>query len=118
MSDAFHYIDVHQVDDVTTIRLHTESGLAETFDKVAQELYDLVGRQASIKLVVNLMDVEYLHSTALGKFVSLERRINTAGGKLCLCNLREAVYELFEITGLDQVLTIVPDEATALSKLT
>ena len=69
-------------------------------------LLDLARAAAGRDLRLDLSALEYLGSAALGAFVSLNRRVRANGGRLSLVNLRPAVYQIFELTRLTQVLDV------------
>lgn len=66
---------------------------------------------------MNLAPTEYLDSTALGMFVGILRRLQEKGGSLHLVAPPPRLRRLFEITRLERILPIVPDEACALTKI-
>jgi anti-anti-sigma factor len=57
-------------------------------------------------LIVELGNVEYVCSSALGVFVGLHRQVIARGGHLTLSNLRDTVYEVFEVAQLTQILDL------------
>jgi anti-anti-sigma factor len=63
----------------------------------------------------NLGRVEFVFSTALGKIVALEKKLQTHGGSLRVCNLRPVVHSTFESAGLTILLRVFPDERQALA---
>jgi len=44
----------------------------------------------------------------------MNRKVQGVRGKLVLCNISKEIREVFEITKLDKLFTILPDEAAAL----
>ena len=50
----------------------------------------------------------------LSKLVLLNRRAESLGGRLALCNMRPDVLGIFEVTRLTLVLNIYPGEEEAL----
>ena len=49
-----------------------------------------------------------------GKFITLNKKVNQAGGKLILCNIDAQIYEVFEITKLNKLFKIEKEEQSAL----
>jgi anti-sigma B factor antagonist len=66
-----------------------------------------------IRIIVDLTDTTFLDSTALGVLIGAVKRLRSRDGALALVNVDENIAKTFEITGLDQIFTIVPtrDEA-------
>ena len=63
-------------------------------------------------LTVDLGNVTYLSSLALGVFVGLHRRLKARGGQLTLRNLRPLTYEIFDVMRLTQVLDVQRQEGS------
>lgn len=66
-------------------------------------------------VVLDLAQVSFLDSTALGSIVGLLRRVREAGGDLRVVLPTGSALRIFEITGLDAVLTTFPTRAAALA---
>lgn len=68
------------------------------------------------KVLIDCQRLNYISSAGLGVFISHLQRFQDAGVKLVFFNMQEKVHNVFEILGLDSLMTIVPsqDEATAL----
>jgi anti-sigma B factor antagonist len=78
---------------------------AYTAPKLKEELFALAeGQNRSI--IVSLKDVSYLDSTGLGVFIGLFKQIETNNGELKLINLSDRLKRLFEITGLNNIISI------------
>lgn len=110
-------IDIEEIGAVTVVRLLEKKILDEAnIEALGQELYALVDRDGRRKVVLDFKAVEYLSSAALGKLVSLEKKMNLAKGKLVLCSIRKDIYEVFKLLQLPKVLTICSDVDEALGK--
>ena len=75
---------------------------AEALDREFATLAVTAGRN----LTLDLAAVDFLTSTALTRFVRLDRALKTRGGRLTLVNVRPAVREVFAVTGLDRLLDV------------
>ncbi|HEX3948143.1 MAG TPA: STAS domain-containing protein [Acidimicrobiales bacterium] len=60
----------------------------------------------SSTVAVNLLDVTFLDSTALGVLVGALKRCREAGGDLRLVIAEPRILKVFEITGLTEVFSI------------
>ena len=69
------------------------------------------------KLVVDLSDVTFIDSTALGVLIGGVRRVHTAGGGMALVVTNRAVERVLSITGLDRIFTIHATREAALESL-
>ena len=109
-------LQVEDIGQVTAVRF-TEPEImdAQQAESIAEQLFGLVDERRRKKLLLNLHNVEYLSSTALGKLVALRKKLQTAGGRLVLCGLDPQVYEVLAITSLDRQFVIRYDEQEALA---
>jgi anti-sigma B factor antagonist len=111
MSEHIEVVD----DGLTLVSLggeldaHDAPRLRETF---AQALERAPG---GAPVVLDLAQVSFLDSTALGSIVGLLRRVREAGGDLRVVLPSGPALRIFEITGLDAVLTTYPTRAAALA---
>lgn len=67
------------------------------------------------KLVVNFSKVTYVDSSGLATLVEVLKMMRSYGGKMRLSNLSPKIKSLFEITKLEKLFDIAPDEAKAIS---
>jgi anti-sigma B factor antagonist len=69
--------------------------------------------EKSNAIVLDFKDVSYLASAGLRVIVAAHKKLNAAGSSLSLLNIQNEVMEVFEITGLDEVLDIRNTNAPA-----
>jgi anti-sigma B factor antagonist len=79
-----------------------------TAPELRDRLVDLCERGCTL-VIVDLTDVSFLDSTALGVLVSALKRLQDAGGDLQLVIAHPHVLKVFEITGLLDVFTVHPE---------
>ena len=70
------------------------------------------------RIIVNMADVDFVDSTALTTLVRAQRMAGAKGGGLVLCELQQPARIIFELTRLDTVFEIFPDEQAALAAFT
>lgn len=68
-------------------------------------------------IIVNLEDLEYISSAGLGVFMSHLQDINFKKKKLAVFGMKEKVFQVFKILGLNQLMTIVNTKEEATSKV-
>lgn len=108
-------LEVEDIGDVTVVNFVDKKILDEqNIQIIGEQLFSLVDEMQRRKLLLNFSNVEYLSSAALGKFITLNKKVNAASGKLILCNIDQQIYEVFEITKLNRLFNIQKDEQTAL----
>jgi anti-sigma B factor antagonist len=91
-----------------TVRAVGEVDLA-TVSGLNRAVVDCVQAGAT-RLTVDLDRVTYIDSSGLGAVVSAFKRLAAAGGSLTVRCTQPRVLQLFEITGLTRLLTIVGNE--------
>ena len=74
----------------------------------------LEGAPPQPRVVLDLTQVTFLDSTALGCIVGLLRRVGEADGELRVVLPGAPTVRIFEITGLDAILPTYPTRAAAL----
>jgi len=108
-------LEVEIIGDVTVVNFVDRKILDEqNIQVIGEQLFSLVDEESSRKMLLNFGNVEYLSSAALGKLISLNKKLQGVKGKLVLCNIDKSIMEVFEITRLDKFFKIVKDEQTGL----
>ena len=69
------------------------------------------------KLVINLEDVTYLNSTALGVLISAHSNFSKRDGEIILCNVSKSIENIFVITKLSLVFNIEDTLEDAVKKI-
>ncbi len=64
-------------------------------------------------LIVNLTDVSFIDSTGLGVLVGAVRELRAGGGDLRLVVTQPHIIKLLELTGLDEVFSVLPSMSDA-----
>ena len=104
-------LEVEDIGDVTVVNFTDKKILDEqNIQVIGEQLFSLVDELGRRKILLNFSNVEYLSSAALGKLITLNKKVNGSGGKLILCNIDPTIYEVFEITRLNKLFNIQKDE--------
>ena len=109
-------IDVSKVGDVTVVKfvdkkILDEAGILE----LGTELFGLVEQDNRKSLLLNFSGVEFLSSAALGKLITLDRKVKSHRGRMKMSCIRPEILEVFQITKLNKIFDIRKDEAEAIS---
>jgi anti-sigma B factor antagonist len=108
-------LEVEDIGDVTVVNFVDRKILDEqNIQIIGEQLFSLVDEVGRRKLLLNFGNVEYLSSAALGKLITLHKKVTQAGGRLILCSIAPQIYDVFEITKLDKFFKIVKEEQAAL----
>ncbi len=113
---AYRRLDVNEVGEVAVVRFRDQKILDDlNIQELGQELFGLVEGENRSKLLLNFSGVDFLSSSALGKLITLDKKVKAAGGTLKLCRIRPEIYEVFAITKLNRLFDIKDEEADALA---
>ncbi len=94
---------VHDTTHVKVVARELGEANARAFGEAVFGLADELGPP---RLLLDLGEVTYLTSTALGTLVSLHKRVRAADGELVVANVTAPVYEVFRVTRLHQFLDV------------
>lgn len=118
MSAGQRRIDIEQIGDVTIAKFIDKKILDENnIQLIGNQLFGLVEDDGRKKIVLDFTSVEYLSSAALGKLITMDKKVKAVGGKLRLCSIRPDIYEVFAITRLNKLFDIRDDQEAALAGL-
>ena len=107
---------IQKVLDVTMVEFQSPRLVdANSLDKIADELYELVDKKDRKKLILDFGNVRFMSSSALGMLLNLNTKTAAIKGTLALCGLRKDLMKVFEITKLTKILRFCADEKEALA---
>jgi anti-sigma B factor antagonist len=114
MTQGNRRLDIEEVNDVTVARFTDKKILDESnIQIIGNQLFSLVDEDHRQKIVLDFTNVEYLSSAALGKLITMDKKVKAAGGKLRLCSIRSDIKEVFKITRLDKLFQIMDNRDKA-----
>ena len=113
---TYRRLDINEVGDVTVVRFRDRKIVEDiNIQELGAEMFQLIEEEKREKLLLNFSTVDFLSSAALGKLITLDKKVKAHGGKLKLTNIRPEIYEVFAITRLNRLFDIKDDEADALA---
>lgn len=108
-------IEVEDVGDVTVVKFVDKRILDEqNIQLIGEQLFSLVDDDGKRKILLDFDNVEYLSSAALGKLITLNKKVRGVSGQLRLSSIRPQIYEVFEITRLNKVFPIYQNQEEGL----
>ena len=108
-------ISVTDVGDTAVVNFMDRKILDEAnIQEMGRELFNLVDNDRK-QILLNFSNVEFLSSAALGKLITLDKKVKSSNGQLRLSNIRPEIYEVFAITRLNKLFEIHDDEAGGLA---
>ena len=88
-----------------------------SINEISEQLNGLIEKVEKPKLILDFAGVSHMSSSALGMLILLHKKIQEKHGQLRLCCIQPAVFEVFVITRLNEVLKISPDQQDAVDHL-
>ncbi|MGH7199472.1 MAG: STAS domain-containing protein [Planctomycetaceae bacterium] len=106
------------MDDVV-IAEFTQSRLSddENIEQLGHELFSLIDQFGCRKLVLDLEEVTYATSSALGKLITAHRKMHRSDGTLVLCHLTPGMEDILRSSRLVNYFTIADDVDAAVTLL-
>ena len=115
MSTGQRRLDIEEIGGVTVAKFVDKKILDETnIQNIGNQLFALVDEDGRKKIVLDFSIVEYLSSAALGKLITMDKKVKAAKAKLRLCCIKPEIYEVFEITRLNKIFDIKATQEAAL----
>jgi anti-sigma B factor antagonist len=99
--------DVQQQDEEVVLNLSRLRILDETaVQSIRESLLHLADDHTGRLLIVDFIGVEYLGSAMLETLLNMHRKMKAGGGRFVLRHLQPQVYEVFQVTKLDELFEI------------
>jgi anti-anti-sigma factor len=113
---GYRRLDLSEVGEVSVVRFRDRKIIDDiNIQELGQELFSLIEQGDRRKLLLNFSSVDFLSSAALGKLITLDKKVKAHSGTMKLSNIRPEIYEVFAITKLNRLFDIRDDEADALA---
>ena len=106
-------MDIRQADGHTAV-LDISGDVTAASESVLMSAYEEAAQQGARRLVLNFSGLEYMNSGGIGMLVTLLVRANRQRQQLAAYGLSEHYREIFELTRLDEAITIYDSEESAL----
>ena len=94
--------------DITVVALTGRLSLGNTLYSMEGSILKLI-TGGSRKLVIDLTELKYIDSAAIGVLLGCHGEMGKAGGRMRLAGANGAVEESFRIVRLEQVVPLDPD---------
>ena len=107
-------MDVRRIgEEVSVVDIKGE--VTAACEPVLMSAYEAAGGGKTPRLVLNFAGLEYMNSGGIGMLVTLLVRANRQRQELAAFGLSEHYREIFELTRLDEAITIYDNEESALN---
>ncbi len=108
-------MDVKTIGDVS-VAIVVPRFDAQTAGDVEVVLRDQIAKGAK-KLILDFSQTEYVASAGLRVLLSAAKSLHSSGGQIALFSMKPQVFEIFEISGFDQIFKIYTSQQEALENL-
>lgn len=106
-------VNVRSEGDVSVVDLSGKITIGEG-DVVLRETVETLLKEGRSKLVLNLSRISYMDSAGIGELVACYKRSREKGGQLKLLNPSGKVYDLLQLTKLEEIFETFRDEGEAI----
>jgi anti-sigma B factor antagonist len=86
-------------------------------ENTLMDAYTQASSAGAQNILLNFSGLEYMNSSGIGLLVTLLIRANRQKQRLVACGLSEHYQQIFQLTRLNEAITIYPSEAEALAAL-
>ncbi len=111
----FNAVNTEKIGEVNVVSLRGQFIGGDETDSLRQTLKSLHDEGAK-KVIVDMENVTYLNSTALGSLISAHSTFAKSSGKIVLSTVGKNIENIFIITKLTLVFDIAPNREEALTK--
>jgi anti-sigma B factor antagonist len=108
--------EVRKVNDITYI-IDIKGEINAFAEKFLMDAYTLATEQGAKNIILNFSDLEYMNSSGIGLLVTLLIRANRQKQKLMASGLSEHYRQIFELTRLNEAISIYPNEKEAVDSV-
>ncbi len=106
-------VNVRSEGDVSVVDLSGKITIGEG-DVVLRETVETLLKEGRSKIVLNLARISYMDSAGIGELVACYKRSREKGGQLKLLNPSGKVYDLLQLTKLEEIFETFRDEGEAI----
>ncbi len=106
--------DVRQAGDLVAV-IDIKGDVTAASEPVLMSAYEEAAAQGAKRLILNFSGLEFMNSGGIGMLVTLLVRANRHHKELAAFGLSDHYREIFELTRLDEAITIYDNEESALN---
>lgn len=101
-------LQIKDLEDVSQVSFAPGTVLdLSSIQEAGRELCELLDQQGRKKIVIDLGEVRFMSSQALGLLLTLKRKADRLAARIIFANARPEISKLFRITKLEQLFPLV-----------
>jgi anti-anti-sigma factor len=102
-------------DEIAIVEFGDEPQFSEDAAAIWRLLDDEQGLEPSV--VLDMTRVSYLNSSNIAQLLRLRKRLASVGRSMRICGVRDTVWSVLMLAGLDKLFQCTPDVATSLASI-
>src|ERR1700726_3548104 len=110
MTEDTMAMDVRQAGDTMGV-IEIRGDITAASEDALMNAYTRAADGSTRAILLDFSGLEYMNSGGIGLLVTLLVRANRAKQRLLACGLTDHYRQIFELTRLDEAISIYPDEA-------
>jgi anti-sigma B factor antagonist len=114
MTETTVTMDVRHPDNGSAV-IDIKGEVTASCEAALSNAYEVASTPDTKKIVLNFTGLEYMNSSGIGMLVTILVRANRQHQKLAAYGLTDHYRQIFELTRLDEAISIHDDELGALS---
>ncbi len=107
-------MSVRHVDDTASV-IEIRGDVTSASEEPLMDAYTLATERGARAVLLDFSGLEYMNSGGIGLLVTLLVRANRLKQRLLACGLSDHYRQIFELTRLDEAISIFGSEADALA---
>lgn len=109
----------HEItDDVVVVKIsHEKLSEEQNLEEFGVQMFAYVDQFDCQKLALDCAAVKYASSSAIGKLITLHRKLNRTDGKLVICCLQESFTEILQAARLYNYFQVAESTEAAIAML-
>ena len=104
--------------EITIVKVaHPKLSEEQNLEEFGEQLFAYVDQYECLKFVLECSQVEYASSSAIGKLITLHRKLNRVEGQLVMCSLKPSMTDILQTARLYSYFTVAEDAESAVAML-
>lgn len=110
--------NINESTDKSVLLLGLEGELTTESSPDLEERLSSLLQEGKTSIVIGCKDLSLVTSAGLRVFLAFAKRVKREQGSMALCEMPDNVYEVFEMSGFNTILNILPDIDQAVAAVT
>lgn len=102
-------------ESIMIARLSDEPGFSDDVESLERELQQ--SEDGPRNVILDFSNVSYLNSSNIAQLLNLRKLVQEQDRRLRICSVKDRVWSVFLVTGLDKVFEFSDDVTTSLASL-